>query len=124
MKKKKIIIWLTILLIFCSLSGLLGYIAGYFVEGLTYANEKVVETYCQILELDSIVICNSDNVSDLLVKLERNYDNYSGLIKNNLQISSGQLKEKTEKTLIKWKEAKAKLNSLQQSVEPDCHSKN
>ncbi len=95
-----------------------GYIAGYYVEGMTYANEAVVHHRSDQLVIDSgflLKLKENPTQTDLVETIRQICENKASFIKVNKPAMSMQTRDGIDKALNIWGKAKEKLKSIQSS---------
>ena len=128
--KRRIIVWWAATIILMCVAGALGFVGGFFVVGLQYANDSVLRTHCDILQNESLILgklSDSTDVMQLAKAVELNNDSLESFIINcassdgykqnwftqNWDLYGGPpTKERVTEAIASWKKAEKKLHKL------------
>jgi hypothetical protein len=115
LKMKKYVLLVLAGILIALISGGAGYVAGYYVEGMQFANETLVNSYCDGLVLETKAIDSLGDDADMaeLVKIIQLFcDNRAAFIRNIKPVSSLATQRKINETLSMWELAREKLQEI------------
>lgn len=113
--KKKVLVFLVVTILLVGISGTLGYVAGYYVQGLQEVNDMNVRTHCHVLLLESLRFArkvDSSGMTGLIDAVELNCEGWASFIRVWQPYSSATTMKEIEEALQAWEKAKGKLEEL------------